>query len=352
MSAPVDPARCPLCGAANQCTMAGRAPSAAPLDCWCTPITIPAAVLARLPEQARGCACICAGCATSADVSRSSLEHTSDAGGRPAVRLRRGADEVLIALQGAQILAWRHNGADVLWQASHAEFVAGKAVRGGVPLVFPWFGDHSAPGHPAHGYARNLQWQLAPEDGEEGARFVLHHPGHPGWPHAVFMSLLVQLHDQLHIEWTVHNRDTAAIRFEQALHTYFAVGDVHRASVHGLAGVPVSEHAAAPAASFDRDAPVQFVAETDRIYQGVPDELVLRAAALRREVVLTTANARSAIVWNPWPAKTARLPQMAAEDWRSFVCIESANVRENAVHLAAGAQHSMRLSLAVRELPR
>ena len=73
----------------------------------------------------------------------------------------------------------------------------------------------------------------------------------------------------------------------------------------------------------------------------------IRAPALRRTVVLASSNARSAIVWNPWPAKTAKLSQMAADDWTKFCCIETANVKSEALTLAPGARHTLELRLQV-----
>jgi len=354
MSAPVDPKVCPLCGGDNACAMAQAGSPDTPVPCWCTSTAIGAEVLARIPADAVGKACVCRACATAGSAG-TTAQPTVDAGGRPAVRLRRGDDEVLVAHLGAQVLSWRRAGEELLWQASHATFAPGKPVRGGVPLVFPWFGDHPDGdhpdgGHPAHGFARNLDWQPAADQPRDGVALQVEHAGDPGWPHAVGMRLEVLLDPELHVIWTVHNRGAAPIRFEQALHTYFAVGDVHEASVHGLEHVPCSEHAAAPEAAWDRGAPLRFRAETDRIFQGVPDTITLRAPALRKELVLATTNARSAIVWNPWPAKTARLAQMAPDDWRTFVCIESANVREHAVVLPVGASHTMQLRLAARPL--
>jgi hypothetical protein len=58
---PVDPARCPLCGQSNQCgAQAGQD------SCWCFDLTIPASVLAAVPPEARGAACVCRACASKA----------------------------------------------------------------------------------------------------------------------------------------------------------------------------------------------------------------------------------------------------------------------------------------------
>jgi glucose-6-phosphate 1-epimerase len=109
--------------------------------------------------------------------------------------------------------------------------------------------------------------------------------------------------------------------------------------------VRCTETASAPETGWDPRAPLHFRAETDRVFHGTPDRLELRAPTLKHTVVLHSKNARSAIVWNPWPAKTAKLSQMAADDWTKFCCIETANVKSEALELAPGATHTMTLRL-------
>mgnify|MGYP002624243293 FL=1 len=277
------------------------------------------------------------------------VTRTEDPGGRPAVALDGRGGRAVVATTGAQVLSWHAPDGDVLWTASEPEYAPGKPVRGGVPVVFPWFGEHhGAPDLPAHGFARALAWEVV--GAGAGPRVVLAVTDDPDtrrmWPHAFRLELAVDLARGLELALTVTNTGDDPCTFEEALHSYFAVGDVRTASVHGLEDVPCVEHARDPEEAWDPAAPLRFRAETDRVFQGVPDELVLRAPALGRDVRLTTQDARSAIVWNPWPKKTARLSQMAPDDWQRFCCIESANVREHAVTLAPGTRHTLRLTLA------
>jgi glucose-6-phosphate 1-epimerase len=273
---------------------------------------------------------------------------TVDPGGRRALQLEAAGGRVLVALCGAQVLSWHTRDGDVLWTASKPEYAAGKPVRGGIPVVFPWFGDHrSDPKLPAHGFARTLEWRL--ERAGPGPRIVLttgdDERTRQLWPHAFRLQFEVALDTELSMALRVHNPGPQPLSFEAALHTYFGVGDVHQASVHGLERVACTETATAPEVDWDPAAPLRFRAETDRVFHGAPDRIELRAPARRRTVVLQARDARSAIVWNPWPAKTARLSQMIADDWTRFCCIETANVRQHAITLAPGAQHTMALRL-------
>jgi glucose-6-phosphate 1-epimerase len=278
---------------------------------------------------------------------------TVDPGGRRALRLEGAGGQATIALCGAQVLSWHTRQGDVLWTASKPEHAAGKPVRGGIPVVFPWFGDHRTDAKlPAHGFARTLHWRL--EQAGPGPRIALitndDERTRAWWPHAFRLQLEVTLGTELGLALTVHNPGPQAWSFEAALHTYFGVGDVAQASVHGLERVPCTETATAPEVGWDPAAPLRFRAETDRVFHGAPDRIELRAPSLRRAVVLHSRAARSAIVWNPWPAKTARLSQMAADDWTRFCCIETANVRQHAIELAPGASHTMAVRFECRPL--
>tara|TARA_R110002072_G_scaffold241027_8_gene399694 strand:- start:47925 stop:48983 length:1059 start_codon:yes stop_codon:yes gene_type:complete len=322
----------------------------ASVTCWCKSLEIPKELLAKLPEAARGIACICQGCSNAAmSEPAQGVRKTIDPGGREAMQLTANGQTVLISHTGAQVLSWQTDGGDVLWTASAPEYAAGKPVRGGVPVVFPWFGDHkSDPSKPAHGFARSIDWHCSVRDAASATFSCGDTPATRAmWDYAFRAELTVSLTDTLQIAMTITNTDDREFSFEQALHTYLSVGDIHEASVHGLQGVPVVEHAREPEGEWDQSAPIRFRAETDRVFQQVPDELMLQAPALDRTVTLRTSNSRSTIVWNPWPNKTARLSQMHADDWQSFVCVESANAFENAVRLAPGASHEMTLTLSV-----
>ncbi len=273
-----------------------------------------------------------------------------DPGGREAIALQAGDQRVLVALLGAQILSWQGPHGEVLWWGSKVEYAAGKPVRGGIPLVFPWFGDHPTDKQlPAHGFVRNLTWRVAhtaPHEvtlacSDDAKTLVM-------WPHAFALTLTVALGHTLRIALAIHNPGAALLRCEEALHTYFAVGDIHTAEVRGLEGIACTETAVAPEGAWDTTRPLRFRAETDRVFQGTPDRLELHTPALRRHVRLTTANANSAIVWNPWPAKTARLSGMAADDWQRFCCVETANVRQHALAIAPGQRHTLTLELDCR----
>ena len=68
-----------------------------------------------------------------------------------------------ILLDGAHVTSYVPAGqTDLLWLSPASAFGPGAAVRGGIPLVGPWFG----PGRDGsrsvkHGWLRTLRWELA-----------------------------------------------------------------------------------------------------------------------------------------------------------------------------------------------
>lgn len=354
-----DPSRCPLCHGPNACAMAAGATACA--TCWCAKVSIPATVLARVPVAAAGKACVCQACVERArdavtnggsDAAMSTfppgLEATQDPGGRDALRLQGKGGTVLVSRLGAQVLSCRTATGELLFTGSTAEHAPGKPVRGGIPLVFPWFGDHPTDKKlPAHGFARTQTWRVvgsAPgptvtlETSDDATTRAM-------WPHAYRLQFTISVAQHPTFRLEIENRGTTPFRCEEALHTYFAVGSVHTASVHGLESVAHTETAREPEGPWDPRAPLRFRAETDRVFHGTPDTIELRAPALRRTVTLASRGARSAIVWTPWPNKAARLSGLGPDDWQKFCCIETANCKQDALELASGQRHVLELEL-------
>ncbi len=345
--------RCPLCGGDNACAVAAASGDPEAVQrCWCLDAEFDAGTLARVPAEFAQRTCVCRRCVeVDGAPLPAGVRAIQDPGGREAFELSRGEQRVHVSRTGAQVLSWDAGHGDVLWTAGAASYEPGVPVRGGVPVVFPWFGGHPERDDlPAHGFARSCEWQLV-RTAPASITLALRDDGasRAVWPHEFSLELEVSLTDALELRLRTHNPSTTAWTFEHALHSYFSVGDVHRASVHGLEGVPYVEHAREPEDEWDPAAPLRFRAETDRVFSCVPDELRLRADALGREIELRGKDARSAIVWNPWPNKTARLSQMLPDDWSAFCCVETANCKDHAVTLAPGGRHELALRLTAAQ---
>jgi len=244
-----------------------------------------------------------------------------------------------LVLQGAHVTAWQPAGArPVIFTSGHANFEPGKAIRGGVPVVFPWFGPHPTdPAQPQHGFARTAPWQLeSVEAGADGVTLELS-LSRDGFA----LRYRVFFGRELQLALSVHNISTDAASFEAALHSYFMVSDVEHVSVSGLEACSFIDKTEGMQLFPPAGAPLTFRKETDRVYLNTPDRRVINDPGWDRRIVIATAGSASTIVWNPWPEKAAAMADLGADNWRGMLCVETGNVADNRVHLSPGGTHDM-----------
>ena len=275
-------------------------------------------------------------------------------GGLPVLRVRAPGGAGEIYLHGAQVTAWTPAGqAPVIWMSRRSLFEPGRAIRGGVPICFPWFGPGRNGGmSPAHGFARVADWKLhgARQDGDavvvtlrltDGD--VVGLPGAELWPYRFEALYTVTVGAELGLELSVRNTGAEAVTFEEALHTYLGVSDVREVQVDGLDGATYADKTSG-GALVRQEGPVVFTGETDRVYRSSADVSVRDGA---RTMVVATTNSQNTIVWNPWVAKAAAMSDFGDEEWPTMVCVETANVADDAVVLAPGESHAVHARIGV-----
>jgi glucose-6-phosphate 1-epimerase len=276
-------------------------------------------------------------------------------------RIRHADAELLISQQGAQILSYQRAGQPpLIWLSEDATYLRGQSVRGGVPVCWPWFGDLgrnppavqallAEPGTaPFHGGVRSLDWQLlalTPDADGVSLQFAGPAPdAAASWPAALQVELHIRLDERLQISLISHNRGAVPLTISQALHSYFAVSAIQHVEVEGLAGCRYIE-TLEDWQERQQQGALTFSGETDRIYQDLPSHLSIRDLGWQRRICLESHGSRSAVLWNPWIDKAARLSSFAADAWQRMLCIETANVWDDCYSLAAGASHSLGLTL-------
>lgn len=286
-----------------------------------------------------------------------SVTLTDGESGLPVVRVATAVATGEVHLQGAHITAWQPAGADpVIWLSGAAQFRPGAAIRGGVPICFPWFGPGRTPGlTPAHGFARTAPWRLTGASDDAGTvtmTFALTRddvagsPGAEHWPFAFEAEYVVTFGGELTLALTVRNTGEETFSFEEALHTYLAVADVRTATIEGLDGARyLDKTAPADAAPVTQHGPVTFSGVTDRVYlRGGPMTLVDPGV---RAVTVTSRAAADTVVWNPWAANAAAMADFGDEEWPTMVCIEAANALDDAITLAPGGSHTVDITYGV-----
>ncbi|MBK4998303.1 D-hexose-6-phosphate mutarotase [Pseudomonas sp. S31] len=276
-------------------------------------------------------------------------------------RITSAHADLLIAQQGAQILSYQRIGEPpLLWLSDQAIFRQGKSVRAGVPVCWPWFGNlqrnpasvqamYRGEQAPAHGLARSRDWQLLGiEEAGSTLRIEFELPeaqgALPDWPHNVELKLLMVLGDDLELTLTSRNLGDAPVTISQALHSYFAVSDVHQARVEGVEGLAYIETLADWQQRQQLGA-LSFAGETDRIYLATPAKLSIVDPHWQRRITLTSSGSRSAVIWNPWTERARELPDMADDGWQRMLCIETANVWDDVVTIAPGASNVLQVRI-------
>ncbi len=274
-------------------------------------------------------------------------EIVEGSGGLPKVQVTSPEVVGELYLHGAHVTSWKPAGAEeVLFVSRESRWEHGRAIRGGVPICFPWFGNHADnPQAPAHGFVRTRAWQLesivegdgavtvsmVTESDEETKRW---------WPADFRLLHRATFGATLRLELVVTNIGTASMRFEEALHSYHHVGNIKDVRVHGLDGVDYLDKTDAGRQQ-TQAGDITIAGETDRVYLNTTGAIDVADAVLQRRIRVSKEQSLTTVVWNPWTAKARTLPDLGDDEWTRFVCIETCNVGAYAVDLAPGEQHTM-----------
>jgi len=239
-------------------------------------------------------------------------------------------------------------------------------VRGGVPVCWPWFGDlqrnpdairdaYSRPTDaPAHGLVRDRDWQLIGLNTEEDGvtlSFAFDTAAQPiaEWPHAAELQLDIHLGERVKLSLTTRNLGDSELPISQALHTYFAVSDIRKVQIEGLDACRYVDTLQDWKKVRQKGA-VTFNGETDRIYLDTPPQLSIVDPLWKRRIFMRSEGSASAVVWNPWIDKAKRLSQFADDAWQGMLCIEHANVLDDSLILAPGAEYRLDVTLWAQPL--
>jgi glucose-6-phosphate 1-epimerase len=249
---------------------------------------------------------------------------------------------------GAHVLAWTpRDEVPVLWVSPLAVFEPDVAIRGGIPVIFPWFG--SGPDGdrtPAHGFARTAEWErtgLVDDLVETGRLEVRHRLASDGFDSAPFSAELVAefTRDHLRVSLTVTNTGTADFSYEEALHTYLAVSDISRISLDGLDGCAYVDKV--HGGEQVQAGPVRFTGETDRLYSHTGD-VVVDDPDWNRRIRVSKEGSAVTVVWNPGAARGASMADVG-QYWPGFVCVEAANTGTRMVTIPSGGTHTLAQTL-------
>jgi glucose-6-phosphate 1-epimerase len=260
-----------------------------------------------------------------------------------------------VYLQGAHVAAWQPKGQQpVIFVSRKSDFAPGKAIRGGVPIAFPWFAArHDGKTGPSHGFARIQDWTIAfaALAGDDlhltftlGPTEMSRGLGYDNFRLAYQLTIGRTLTMQL----TVANDATVPLVFEEALHTYYAVADIHEVSVSGLEGVTYLDKNDNLQAKQQQGA-ITITGPADRVYLNTGSACVVHDEGNKRRIIVTKSASNTTVVWNPWESGALKLPDLEPTEWHEFIAVETVNAAVNAVTLAPGTTHVMQARVTVEE---
>jgi len=274
-------------------------------------------------------------------------------GGLPRVHVTNPFGQAEIYLHGAHVTSWQPKGFDeVLFLSSKARWQEGQAIRGGIPICFPWFrAKADDPKAPAHGFARTKMWQLdsiAENDGQVVVTMSMKNDDQTRrwWPAEFRLVNRVTFGPELRMELTCSNTGTAPARFEEALHTYNRVGAVQDARVLGLDGAHFLDNTRSNIEGVQQGE-IAIGSETDNAYLNTRSAADLVDPKMQRRIRLAKEGSVNTVVWNPWREKAAEMRDLGDGEWAHFLCVEACNIMDAAVNLAPGREHKMAATLSI-----
>ena len=242
----------------------------------------------------------------------------------------------------------------VLYMSPQAMLQEGKAIRGGVPICWPWFGTHETDKNTSRPRVRaepvlgtyadasedaaGVTLKFAFQENEETRRL---------WPQAFHVEMEMRLGAEMHLSLRMKNTGDAPFTVSGALHTYLVVGDIHRVTVEGLDGAEYLDTVGTQEVR-RQSGDIAFDREVDRNYR-TTEEVRVKDAALNRTLVVRGSGSHTAVVWNPWIEKSKTIKDLPDDGYKSFVCVETANAWRDHITLAPGAEHTLATTVRWRD---
>lgn len=275
------------------------------------------------------------------------LEFIAGNGGLPTIQVNSPKAKALISIHAGQVLSYQPAGEpeDVMFLSAKAYYQGGKAIKGGAPICWPWFGaDPEGKGRPGHGFVRNRPWNVvateALSNGDIKVIVGLDDTAETQaiWPHAFSLRQEIIIGDSLNLSLITRNTGKEKFTITQAFHTYFKVGDITRAKVSGLSGCDYLDKAGGGSVQKHQTGDVTIDAEVDRIYLNVGNTLTIDDAALNRRIQITAQGRKTAVVWNPWEKIAKDMADLEDDDYKRLLCVETTNAADDVREVAPGGE--------------
>ena len=258
----------------------------------------------------------------------------------PELELSHGNARLRVSMQGAHITQYVVDDEDLLWVSESARFETGAAIRGGIPLCWPWFGaslDDAA--WPQHGFARTGSFSLVSQATDDhGSTVVLELDASaavPAWRHAARLEVEIRLSDHLWMELRTSNTSDESILVGAGLHSYFSVASARNVAIPALTGLPYLDKLTGYARQLQHD-PLVIEGEIDRVYLEASKGLLLEDPGKARSIAIYAWGNTDLVVWNPGAAVAAAMADFDDDGYERMICIEPAIALDRRFRLDPG----------------
>ncbi|MEO1387838.1 MAG: D-hexose-6-phosphate mutarotase [Cyanobacteria bacterium J06634_6] len=275
----------------------------------------------------------------------------------PMIEITNEQASARISVYGGQVLSFKPAGesSDLLFVSEKAYYQPGKAIKGGTPVCWPWFGpDPEGKGRASHGFVRNRMWTLlsteAVSAGETKVRLGVsaNEETKAIWPYSFELVIEIVVADQLSISLITQNTGDKAFEITQALHTYFQTGDIGKVEVLGLENAGYIDKVD-NGAEKTQTGIINITQEVDRIYTNVKPELSVQDGGLGRRIRISSAGSRTAVVWNPWTDISIKSGDLTDDAYQEFVCVETVNAADDMIGVAPGSEYTLKAVYAIEK---
>ena len=271
--------------------------------------------------------------------------HKKTAKGFEYIVIENKSANAKVALQGGHLFHYqKHGSPPLLWLSGKSRFETGKAIRGGIPICWPWFGKHSTDATlPQHGFARTSLFELleVTEPDENTTELLLQLQNSTEtlalWPYQFKVLLHIIIAKTLTVALTSKNCGSKSFSITSALHSYFSVSHIDNVYIQGFDKTEYWDSLTDTNKIQQGD--IRINEEMDRVYQNVTNGLTLQDRD--RAINIAAKGSTSVVVWNPWIDKSKRMADMQNDAYKTMVCIETANALADARNLAQDEKHTL-----------
>ena len=274
--------------------------------------------------------------------------------GLPLIVISNQSASALISLHGGQILSFKLIGEseDLLFLSSKSLYADGKAIRGGIPVCWPWFGpDPKGLQRPNHGFVRSHSWTVlntATTDTETkvSLQFLESYKKEKTWKQPFTLTLEITAGKSLSLKLITRNTGDKAFSITQAFHSYFNVGDIDKVEVQGLAGYEYFDKLDQGTQKRQVDA-VIVEEEVDRIYTDVKNDVTINDLSLNRRIQIASPGNETIVVWNPWLNGSKKITDLKEQDYKQFICVETGNIAFDLIQISPGEEYCLETNFKI-----